>query len=240
MSEKSAACVDCLRRRLWLTSPAGWLPRTGISPGTPHSVIEYGLRFHLVSAGSTTLSGSECEQWHVSSRRSTLNAHSLLLMNLTFFYTFGGENKCFLRIETARCQSRSCQLLRDCGNTLYNKSTTDQSIVELVGYRWPPDLPRTCSCARVSVIAIFGTLSFPIAFSALWLLVGRQEGHPACKKLSGGVLAWLSVWSEVQSCIWPSWCHCHSLSLASVKSRLVLPFWYQLTWVVPEKGPLNG
>jgi len=33
------------------------------------------------------------------------------------------------------------------------------------------------------------------AFSALTLLAGRQEGHPACKKLSGGVLAWLSVWS---------------------------------------------
>jgi len=29
-------------------------------------------------------------------------------------------------------------------------------------------------------------------FSALMLLVGRQEGHPACKKLSGGMLAWLS------------------------------------------------
>ena len=43
-----------------------------------------------------------------------------------------------------------------------------------------------------------------LAFSALTLLVGRQEGHPACKKLSGGVLAWLSVWSEVQTCIWPS------------------------------------
>jgi len=28
------------------------------------------------------------------------------------------------------------------------------------------------------------------AFSALTLLVGRQEGHPACKKMSGGVLAW--------------------------------------------------
>jgi len=39
------------------------------------------------------------------------------------------------------------------------------------------------------------------AFSALTLLVGRLEGHPACKKLSGGVLAWLSVWSEVQTCI---------------------------------------
>ena len=41
-------------------------------------------------------------------------------------------------------------------------------------------------------------------------------------------------------CIWPSWCHCLSLSLASVKSRLVLPFWYRLTRVVAEKGPLNG
>jgi len=78
------------------------------------------------------------------------------------------------------------------------------------------------------------------AFSALTLLVGQQEGHPACKKISGGVLAWLSVWSEVQTCIWPSWCHCHSLSLSFEKSRLVLPFWYQLTRVVPEKGPLNG
>ena len=44
----------------------------------------------------------------------------------------------------------------------------------------------------------------------------------------------------MQTCICPSWCHCHSLSLASVKSRLVLPFWYRLTRVVPEKGPLNG
>jgi len=42
------------------------------------------------------------------------------------------------------------------------------------------------------------------SFSALTLLVARQEGHPACKKLSGGVLVWLSVWSEVQTCIRPS------------------------------------
>jgi len=42
------------------------------------------------------------------------------------------------------------------------------------------------------------------AFNALTLLVGRQEGHLAYKKLSCGVLAWLSVWSEVQTCIRPS------------------------------------
>ena len=88
---------------------------------------------------------------------------------------------------------------------------------------------------------IFCSLSVArVTFSALTLLAGWQEGHPACKKLISGVLAWLSVWSKVQACIWPSWCHCHSLSLALVKSRLVLPFWYRLTRVVPDKGPLNG
>jgi len=38
---------------------------------------------------------------------------------------------------------------------------------------------------------------------ALTPLVGWQEGHPACKKLSGVVLAWLFFWSELQTCIWP-------------------------------------
>ena len=78
------------------------------------------------------------------------------------------------------------------------------------------------------------------AFSALTVFFGQQEGNPACKRLSGGVLMWLSVWSEVQTYMWPSWCHCHPLSLASVKSRLVLPFWYRLNWVVPENGHWMG
>jgi len=48
------------------------------------------------------------------------------------------------------------------------------------------------------------------------------ERASSVKKMSGEVLAWLSVWGEVQICIWPSWCHCSSLSVASIKSRLVL------------------
>jgi len=36
------------------------------------------------------------------------------------------------------------------------------------------------------------------------LLVGRQEAHPDFNKLSGGMLAWLSVGVKVQVCIWPS------------------------------------
>jgi len=40
---------------------------------------------------------------------------------------------------------------------------------------------------------------------ALTLLFGHQEEHPARKKLSDEVLAWLSVWSVAQMiCIWSS------------------------------------
>jgi len=64
---------------------------------------------------------------------------------------------------------------------------------------------RCCCYYNYNYICLMA--SFPgmnSAFSALTLLVGRQEGHPACKKQSGGVLAWLSVCSEVQTCIWLS------------------------------------
>ena len=40
--------------------------------------------------------------------------------------------------------------------------------------------------------AIATDVCLHVAFSALTLLVGRQEGHPACKKLSCGMLVWLS------------------------------------------------
>jgi len=65
-------------------------------------------------------------------------------------------------------------------------------------------------------------------FDAFGWAAGR---HPACKKLNGGMLVWLCVWVGVQICIWPSWCHCHSLSLAPVNQD-----WFYLpgfTFLVP-------
>jgi len=60
-------------------------------------------------------------------------------------------------------------------------------------------------CLDSSVTVVTFTLHFlkhhVFPFSAMTLLVGQQEGHPAYKKLSGVVLAWLSVWREVQTCI---------------------------------------
>jgi len=139
----------------------------------------------------------------------------------------------FLQSRQAPFTARFC-----CAGLL---ATADTCLVSvkvwiLTTFRWTMVLmPALCTCnLSTDLYSTVYVLTF--AFSALTLLVGWQEGHPACKKLSGGVLAWLSVWSEVRTCIRPSWCHCHSLSLASVKSRLVLPFWYRLTWVVLEKG----
>jgi len=57
------------------------------------------------------------------------------------------------------------------------------------------------------------------AFSALMLLVWHQESSLLKTEWWGvGVVNW----GEVQICIWLSWYHYHSLSLGSVKSRLVL------------------
>jgi len=99
----------------------------------------------------------------------------------------------------------------------------------------------TIFCLFLSELSVFKIVYHTSFLTCLQCFdtVGRQEGHLACTKLSGGVLVWLSIWSKVQTCIRPSWCNCHSLSLASVNSRLVLPFWYWRTWIVPEKGPLN-
>ena len=92
--------------------------------------------------------------------------------------------------------------------------------------------------ARRRLLAFIG--KYNSLHSVLWRcwLGGRKGIRPVKNWVVG---CWHGcVWSEVQTCIWPSWCHCHSLSLASVKSRLVLPFWHRLTRIVPEKGLLNG
>ena len=80
---------------------------------------------------------------------------------------------------------------------------------------------------------------YSCAFSALTLLVGRQEGHPAFKKQSGGVLAWLSLergadLHMAQLMPLPLTVSCFS------KIQIGFNFWYPLTWAVPDKGPLNG
>jgi len=45
------------------------------------------------------------------------------------------------------------------------------------------------------------------------------------KKLSDELLAWLSVWNEVQMiCIWSSWCPCHLIISSFIKIKTGLTF----------------
>jgi len=66
----------------------------------------------------------------------------------------------------------------------------------------------------------------------MMLLVGWQEGHPACKKTEcwgAGVVICLERGADL---------HTAQLMMPEMPftvSRLVLPFWYQLTQVDPDK-----
>jgi len=89
--------------------------------------------------------------------------------------------------------------------------------------------------SNVATCLHYGVIFSAFAFSALTLLVGWQEVLLACKKL-GGMLAWLSVWGKVQ--IGPADVTAtHYLQTGF--TFLVFPFWYRLTWVVPDtvQGP---
>ena len=72
--------------------------------------------------------------------------------------------------------------------------------------------------------------------SVLWhCWLGGRKGIQPVK--TGEVLAWLSVWSEVQMiCIWSSWCHCYPIISCSSKIQNGLPFCCRLSL---EKRPLN-
>jgi len=71
-------------------------------------------------------------------------------------------------------------------------------------------------------------------------LVGQKEGHPACKKKlewwGTGLVICLERDADLhmaQLLPLPLTVSCFS------KIQIGLPFWYRLTQVVPEKGPLN-
>ena len=87
--------------------------------------------------------------------------------------------------------------------------------------------------------SIISTVSYP-AFSVLTLLAGQQEEHLAHKN-------WvMRCWSghlSVSRCKWsacgPADATATPSSLNSLKSRMVLPFWYRLTQAVTKNRTWN-
>jgi len=97
------------------------------------------------------------------------------------------------------------------------------------------NLPFCYQAAHIHA-SLYGRVSVIFFKTYYLLLVQRQEGHLACKTLSGEVLAWLSVWSEVQMiCTRSSLCHCHPVISCCSKIQNGLPFWWWLSQVVLEK-----
>ena len=78
--------------------------------------------------------------------------------------------------------------------------------------------PVSSILANVEPVNQLNLSTSAYVFSALTLFVGCQEEHPACKKLSDELMAWLSICSEVQMvCIWSSWYHCHPIISWTIK-----------------------
>ena len=101
-------------------------------------------------------------------------------------------------------------------------------------------ISRICTvCMRCGLMPCF----LPSVLWHCWLGV-RKSIQPVKTEWWGVGVDRVVIWSEVQIvCIRSSWWHCHpktQSSLASFKSRLVLPVWYWLTQFLLEKRPLNG
>jgi len=122
---------------------------------------------------------------------------------------------------------------------LHKKSFLIRCLYSFV--RWNRFLSAFYCILMVLFCLLFDMRLSHLLSSVLWhCWMGGTKGIRPVNNLIGGVLAWLSVCNEVQTCMWPSWCHYHPKSLASVNSRLVLPLWYRLTRLVLDKGLLNG
>ena len=91
----------------------------------------------------------------------------------------------------------------------------------------------------VSFVNFFSILYYLMAFSVLMLLVGWQEGHPAFKNKWWGAGTVICLKRGADLHIAQVMPLPLTISCFSKKSRLVLPFWYRLTHVVPGKGLLN-
>ena len=71
-------------------------------------------------------------------------------------------------------------------------------------------------------------------FDAVGWVAGRASGLYKTEYWGAGIVICLERGADLHTA------QLMSLPFASVKSRLVLPFWYRLTRVVLDKGPLTG
>ena len=162
----------------------------------PSGVAKSSTSFDWGKGWSVTSAGWQvtlCDPiWHVSSSSGVATSVSELLYPCYFTFTF----------------------------TLFKCGMPYRRAARLTGLQLTTQ--RASRGASLTASARYAFRIYRVAFSALTLLVGRQQEHPACKKLTDEVLAWLSVWSEVQViCISSSRCHYHPIISCCIKIQNV-------------------
>jgi len=101
-------------------------------------------------------------------------------------------------------------------------------------YRGDGDWPiagRICSSSFLEGrdnVHFFQSVGMTPCCTEAWKMSRKASATSTDVSLRRWVLAWLSIWGEMQTCMWPSWCHCHchSLSLAPVNPDW---FWFSLS-----------
>jgi len=113
---------DSLSPGLWLTSPDGWLPRTGISSGTLRSLIEYGLPFFTYMR---YLQITVNKKLRKQRKRTELITTSLMVANITYRSQDGWVSARKIIVGTPLCRS-SNRTLESMLAKLCKQSLTDE------------------------------------------------------------------------------------------------------------------
>ena len=171
-----AESTGSLPSGLWFTSPAGWLPRTGISSGTLRSVIEYGRRLPFTAGTlsqtldfSTEISPLAEIRW-ASEHAPAADAVALPQLS-----------------SSASPAAAHSLLFPPAHAPVSTQHYVHPTVINLPGEAGERRPTRYINSTNKRQYKLH---RFTTDFSALMLLVGRQEKHPACKRLSDGVLAW--------------------------------------------------
>ena len=161
---------------LWLTSPAGWLPRAGVSSGTLRSAVEYGLplpfhKFCLFSLYFFCCLLSMC----CACYRSWWNNH---------------YHRIIIIIIVVSTTTTNCLVCRDCSHRATGPYVC--MCVHVVTFvlkeLWPRPpysiyLPwcftlTHCHRSKLTVVGVMNEISPFLAMDARWELLGRWSVRP--------------------------------------------------------------
>jgi len=119
---------------LWLTSPAGWLPRTGIGSGTLRSVIEYESYLYLYCKRSVLANRCLFQASFRQKKTYTPKKTAAKLCALSLFFGRGSESQIyhgnFLLIDNKHrklfviMQPKGCKFMRKMHQNMFSGRQT--------------------------------------------------------------------------------------------------------------------